>query len=49
MDLMILAIELTVGRLVLSLPKEDLEQINEMLKKHFGEMVKDAEVQDSSD
>lgn len=31
-------LECIVGRLVLKLPKEDLEQINEMLKKAFGEM-----------
>ena len=29
--------EITVGRLVLSLPEKDLEKINEMLKKAFGD------------
>ena len=37
-DILNMAMELTVGRLVLALPKKDLEKINEMLKKAFGEM-----------
>lgn len=42
MDLMILIIEITTGRLVLDLPKEDLEKINEMIKKHL-ESLKNAD------
>jgi len=32
-----MAMEITIGRLVLALPKKDLEKINEMLKKAFGD------------
>lgn len=39
MDLMILILELTVGRLVLTLPNEDLEKINEMIKKHLERKI----------
>jgi hypothetical protein len=35
MDLMTLAMELIVGRLVLDLPKEDLKKVNEMIKKNL--------------
>ena len=41
MNLMSMVMELTVGRLVLLLPKEDLEKINEMIKKHL-ETLKNA-------
>ena len=36
-DILNMALELTVGRLVLALPTKDLEKINEMLKKAFGD------------
>ncbi len=35
MDLMTLAMELIVGRLVLDLPKKDLKKVNEMIKKNL--------------
>lgn len=35
MNIMALIWELTVGRLVLDLPKEDLETINEMIKRNL--------------
>ena len=35
MDLMTLAMELIVGRLVLDLPKEDLKKVNEMIKRNL--------------
>ena len=35
-----MVMEITVGRLVLALPEKDLEKINEMLKKAFGDKRK---------
>ena len=32
-----LILELMIGRLVLALPKEDLEKVNEILRKKYGE------------
>lgn len=37
MNIIQLVWELTVGRLVLSLPKEDLEKINKMIKESLKE------------
>ena len=45
MNIIQLILELTVGRLVLGLPKRDLEIINAILKRHYGETT-NAEVQE---
>ena len=39
MNVLDLVLELMVGRLVLALPKEDLEKVNEILKKEYGDKV----------
>lgn len=39
-------LEIIVGRLVLGLPVEDLEKINEMIRKHLKEKKENAEVQE---
>ncbi len=43
MNLFMLLQEVTIGRLVLGLPKEDLKRINEMIKKNL-KAKKNAEV-----
>jgi len=45
MNIITLIWEVTVGRLVLDLPKEDLVEINKMIKRNL-ERKKNAEVQE---
>ena len=46
MNLAQLLMEITVGRLVLQLPNEDLEKINKMIRESLKEKAKNAKVQE---
>jgi len=45
MNIFQILLEITIGRLILTLPHDDLEEINRMIKKNL-ERKKNAEVQE---